>query len=309
MDYIDYYKILGVNKSATADEIKKAYRKLARQHHPDLNPDNPEAAKLFQQINEANQVLGDPEKRKKYDQYGKDWSRAEQFEQARRQRQTSGTHRAGSPFEGGGNPFESSGGYYSHGGDEGDFSDFFSSMFGSRGARGRQAQFRGQDYRASVQVNLSEAYTTHKQVLAVNGKNIRITVPAGIENGQEIKISGHGAPGVNGGPDGDLYITFEIKNDTAFTRRGSDLYANVQLDLYKAILGGEETIDALSGKVKMKVAPETQNGTKVRLKGKGFPVYKKEGASGDLYITYQVQIPTHLTAKEKELLEQLSKER
>jgi curved DNA-binding protein len=284
MDYIDYYKILGVNKNATADEIKKAYRKLARQHHPDLNPNNPAAGKLFQQINEANEVLSDPEKRKKYDQYGKDWKHAEQFEEARRQQQSSGSYAGGNPFGGGSNAF-GGGEYYSYGGEDGDYSDFFASMFGNRGGGGRQAKFKGQDYRASLQVNLSEAYKTHQQTFTVNGKNIRITVPAGIENGQEIKITSYGAPGVNGGPNGDLYITFEIKNDTNFTRKGNDLYKNVPLNFYKAILGGEETIDTLSGKVKLKVAPETQNDTKVRLKNKGFPVYKKEDVFGDLYIT------------------------
>lgn len=307
MEYIDYYKILGLTKSATADDIKKAYRKMARQHHPDLNPNNPEAVKLFQQINEANEVLSDPEKKKKYDQYGKDWKNAEQFEQQRKQQQSSGNYSGGNPFGEGGNPFGGEGGsYYSQGGDDGDFSDFFSSMFGNRGG-GRQAKFKGQDFRASVQVNLSEAYKTHQQTFTVNGKNIRITVAAGIENGQEIKISGHGAPGANGGPNGDLYITFEIKNDTAFTRKGNDLYKTVPLSLYKAVLGGEEIIDTLSGKVKLTINPETQNGTKIRLKGKGFPVYKKEGEFGDLYITYQVQIPTKLSGKEKELFEQLSK--
>lgn len=305
MDYIDYYKILGVNKNATADEIKKAYRKLARKHHPDLNPNNAEAGKLFQQINEANEVLGDPESRKKYDQYGKDWKHAEQFEQAKRQQRSSGSSQQGNPFGGSDNPF-GGGEYFS--GDDGDYSDFFSSMFGNRGG-GRQVKFKGQDFRATVQLNLTDAYKTQKQTFTVNGKNIRITVPAGIENGQEIKLAGHGAPGANGGPNGDLYITFEIKNDTAFTRKGNDLYANVPLDLYKSLLGGEEIIDTLAGKVKMTVAPETQNGTKVRLKGKGFPVYKKEGEFGDLYVTYQIQIPTGLTAKEKELVEQLSKER
>lgn len=305
MDYIDYYKVLGVDKSASAEEIKKAYRKLARKHHPDLNPNNPEAGKLFQQINEANEVLSDPENRKKYDQYGKDWKHAEQFEQAKKQR-ASGAQSQGNPFGGGGNPF--GGGEYTSYGDDGDYSDFFSSMFGGRGG-GRQAKFKGQDFRASVQLTLTEAYKTHQQTFTVNGKNIRITVPAGIENGQEIKLAGHGAPGANGGPNGDLYISFEIKNNTVFTRKGNDLYATVSLDLYKSLLGGEEIIDTLGGKVKLTVAPETQNGTKVRLKGKGFPVYKKEGEFGDLYVTYQIQIPTGLSAKEKELFEQLSKER
>lgn len=298
MDYIDYYKILGVDKNASVEDIKKAYRKLARQHHPDLNPDNAEAGKLFQQINEANEVLSDPEKRKKYDQYGKDWKHAEQFEEARRQQQAAGS-----------TPYGNEGSYYNYTGeDEENFSQFFSSMFGNNGNR-RQAKFKGGDYRTSFTLNLSAAYQTHQQTFTVNGKNIRITIPAGIENGQEIKIAGYGAAGVNGGPNGDLYITFEIKNDTLFTRKNNDLHLMYPLQLYTAILGGEVTIETLSGKVKLNVAPETQNGFKIRLKGKGFPIYKHEGQFGDLYITYQIQIPTHLTEKEKALFEQLSKER
>ncbi|SDC08062.1 DnaJ C-terminal domain-containing protein [Niabella drilacis] len=300
MDYIDYYKILGISKDASADDIKKAYRKLARKHHPDLNPDDNEAVKLFQQINEAHEVLSDPEKRKKYDQYGADWKHADQFEQARRQ-QSAGSQ--GQPFGGG----ES----YSYGpGEEGDFSDFFSSLFGNSGGRsGRSgARFKGQDYRAAVQLKLSDAYQTHQQTFTVNGKNIRITVPAGIEDGQEIRIAGHGAPGANGGPNGDLYITFTIQNDTSFIRKGNDLYTHVALDLYKAVLGGEVMIDTMAGKVKLTVGPETQNETTVRLKGKGFPVYKKEESFGDLYITYRVQLPKHLSETEKELFKELAKE-
>ncbi len=304
MDYIDYYKILGISKSATADDIKKAYRKLARQYHPDLNPNDKDAQKRFQQINEANEVLSDPEKRKKYDQYGKDWQHAEQFEEARRQQQASGGYAGGSNPFGSENPF---GNTYGDN-DEGDYSDFFSSIFGNRGGS-RQVKFRGQDIRASYALNLSQTYTTHKQSFTVNGKSIRITVPAGIENGQEIKISGYGSPGANGGPAGDLYITFDIKNDTEFARKGNDLYKTVPLDLYTAVLGGDKIIDTLNGKVKLKIAPETQNGTKIRLKGKGFPVYKKEGHFGDLYITWEIHIPTKLNAKEKELFEQLSNER
>ncbi len=296
MDYIDYYKILGVDKNAGSDDIKKAYRKLARQHHPDLNPDNAEAGKIFQELNEANEVLSDPEKRKKYDQYGKDWKHADQFEEARKQQQAAGK-----------NSYGGGGSYYS-GQDDENFSEFFSSLFGNTGNR-RQAKFKGGDYRTSFTLNLSAAYQTHQQTFTVNGKNIRITIPAGIENGQEIKIAGYGAAGVNGGPNGDLYIVFEIKNDTPFTRKKNDLYLTFPLDLYTAVLGGEVTIDTLSGKIKLNVAPETQNGSKIRLKGKGFPVYKTGDAFGDLYVTYQVQIPTHLTEKEKALFEQLSKER
>ena len=302
MDYIDYYKTLGIDKNASSDDIKKAYRKLARKHHPDLNPNDQEAVKKFQQINEAHEVLSDPDKRKKYDQYGADWKQADQFEEARRQQQQYSSR--------GGNPF-GEGAHYSYSGDDADFSDFFNSMFGGAGG-GRQyreqAKFKGQDYRATLQLNLTEAYKTHQQTFTVNGKNIRITVPAGIENGQEIKIKGYGGEGVNGGPKGDLYITFNIHNNTQFTRSGNDLNLAVGLDLYKAILGGEETIETLGGKVKLKIAPETQSGTKVRLKGKGFPVYKKEEAFGDLYITYNILLPKNLTAKEKELFEELAKE-
>lgn len=152
---------------------------------------------------------------------------------------------------------------------------------------------------------MREAAETHKQVLNVNGKNIRITVPAGIANGQTIKLRGHGAPGVNGGPAGDLYITFVIPDDPVFKRLGNDLYINAPLSLYTAVLGGEETVDTLNGKVKLKVKPETQNGTKVRLKGKGFPVYKEEGKFGDLIVTYNVTIPSNLTEHQKELFRQL----
>ncbi|MCH5597692.1 DnaJ C-terminal domain-containing protein [Niabella ginsengisoli] len=296
MDYIDYYKVLGIDKNATGDDIKKAYRKLARKHHPDLNPNDQEAVKKFQQINEAHEVLSDSEKRKKYDQYGAEWKHADQFEQGRQQRQQQGGRQR--PF-GGEEHFA-----YSN---EGDFSDFFSQMFGS-GRSQANVKYKGQDYRAEVKLNLTDAYKTHPQTFTVNGKNIRITVQAGIENGQEIKIKSYGGPGINGGPTGDLFITFTIVNNTAFTRRGNDLYIDVPINLYKAMLGGDETIETLDGKVKLTVKPETQNGTKVRLKGKGFPVYKNEGSFGDLYITWQVELPKNLSEKEKELFQQLADE-
>jgi len=168
-------------------------------------------------------------------------------------------------------------------------------------------KFRGEDYTAELRLTLNDAYTTHRRTLTVNGKQIRITIPAGIENGQTIRIAGHGGPGINGGPDGDLYITFLIERHSKFRRLGNDLYMSVEIDLYKAVLGGEITIDTLSGRVKLKVKPETQNGTKVKLRNKGFPVYKKEGQFGDLYITYFVRIPTGLTEKQKSLFTELSK--
>jgi curved DNA-binding protein len=290
MEFIDYYKILGVDKKASAEEIKKIYRKLARKLHPDLNPNDKEAHQKFQQVNEANEVLSDPDKRKKYDQYGKDWQHADQFDQ-QRQSQREAYNTGGQNFSGD---------------TDGDFSSFFESLFGG-GGRTRQTKFRGQDYNAELKLSLIDAMTTHQQTLTVNGKNIRITIPAGAENGQVIKLKGYGAPGVNGGPAGDLYITFSITPHPHFKRSGNDLYTTAVIDLYTAVLGGETTIDTLQGKVKLKVNPGTQHGTKVRLKGKGFPVYKKEGEAGDLYVTYEVKIPTELTEEQKKLFAELSK--
>ena len=293
MNFIDYYKVLGVNKKATAAAIKKAYRKLARKYHPDVNPNNPEAEKKFKQINEANEVLSDPEKRKKYDQYGKDWEHAEAFEKEKQQR--------GSAYTG----------YtYSGGASTNDFSDFFEAMFGSGSFRtrgSRNVRFKGEDFTAELQLYLSDVYTTHKQTLTVFDKKIRITIPAGVENGQTIKIKGHGGQGVQGGPPGDLYITFKIVNNTQFKREGPDLFKTVNIPLTKAVLGGELTLQTMSGKVKLKVAPFTQNQTKVKLRGKGFPVYKKEGQFGDLYITYSINIPNKLNEHQRQLFEELAK--
>jgi curved DNA-binding protein len=178
-------------------------------------------------------------------------------------------------------------------------------MFGGGGSRSK-AKYRGQDYNSQLQLSLRDAYTTHQQTMTVNEKTVRITIPAGVENGQSIKLKGYGAPGVNGGPNGDLYLTFAIANDPRFKRKGNDLYLNEDLELYTAVLGGDITIETMSGKIKLKVQPETQNGTKTRLKGKGFPLYKKEGEFGDLYITYSIKIPTNLTEKQKALFTELA---
>lgn len=299
MAFIDYYKVLEVDKKATESDIKKAYRKLARKYHPDLNPNDKEAERKFKEINEANEVLSHAENRKKYDEYGENWQHAEEFEKAKqqqRQYQRSGQQDGYTNF----------GGY----GGGGDYSDFFESMFGGQYARGggrRSAQFKGQDFNAELHLDLKDVFTTHKRTLTVNGKNIRLTIPAGVENGQVIKIAGHGGEGAGGGPKGDLYITFAIENHTNFKRDKDNLYTTADLNLYTAILGGETTVSTFDGKVKLKVVPGTQNGTKVKLKGKGFPVYKKEGEFGDLYITYQIQIPKNLTEKEKELFTELAK--
>jgi curved DNA-binding protein len=290
MAYINYYSVLGVDKKATETEIKKAYRKLARKYHPDLNPNDKEAEKKFKELNEANEVLSHTENRKKYDAHGENWQQAEQYENAQKQQRT----------------YQQSTNQQFNGDD--DYSDFFESMFaGSRSRGQRSAQFKGQDFNAELHLDLKEVYETHKRTLTINGKNIRLTIPAGVENGQIIKIAGHGGTGIDGGPKGDLYITFSIENHTIFKRDGNNLYATVDLDLYTAILGGEITVDTFDGKVKLNVAAGTQNATKIKLKGKGFPIYKKENQFGDLYISYQIKIPNVLTEAEKDLFTQLSK--
>lgn len=285
MEFVDYYRTLAIAKSATESEIKTAYRKLARKYHPDLNPNNKEMELKFKEINEANEVLSNPIKRKKYDEYGKDWKHADEIKKNQQNQRS--------------NPSNQS--------NYDNYSDFFESMYGGNKSHSRQTKFRGQDINATLQIKLSDAYTTQKQTLTVNGKNIRITIPAGIENEQVIKINGHGSTGANGGPNGDLYIGFNIINDTNFKREGNNLFTNIDLNLYTAMLGGEVLMNTFNGQVKLKVAPETQPGTQVKLKGKGFPIYKKENAFGDLLVTYQIKLPTSLSEKETTLFTELQK--
>jgi len=241
MAFIDYYNLLGIDKTASSDAIKKAYRKLARKYHPDVNPNDEEAHKKFQQINEANEVLSDPEKRKKYDSYGENWQHADQFEN---QRQSNSHGSSYADFEGSFNG--------------GDFSDFFSSMFGNQGRSRQQAQYKGQDYTAELVLSLQDILKTHKQTITVNGKNLRITVPAGITDGQVIKLKGHGGPGASKDAAGDLFITFKIAEDAVYKRLNNDLFKTVDLDLFTAVLGGEIVVDTLDGKVKLKILEGTQ---------------------------------------------------
>ena len=296
MAFVDYYKIMGVPKTATKKEIKTAFRKLARKYHPDLNQGSEDAEKKFKEINEANQVLSDTEKRKKYDKYGENWERGEEYEKAQAQQQSQQRSRP-----------QSSGQNFS----DQEYSDFFESMFGGASQGGfssrRNTKFKGQDFNAELHLDLKDAYTSQKQVLNVNGAKIRLTIPAGVENGQVLKIKGKGGPGVNGGPNGDLYIKFVIDNHSKFKRVGNNLYSTVDLDLYTAILGGSITVDTFDGKVKLKVKPETENETKVKLSGKGFPVYKKDGQFGDLIITFNIKIPHKLTEVEIKLFKELQK--
>lgn len=280
MAYMDYYRILGVERTATQEDIKRAYRKQARRFHPDLHPDDPKAQQRFQELNEANEVLGDPEKRKKYDEYGEHWKHADELEEQQRSDRTAHMFTGGSGF-----------------------SDFFEELFGGRA---RQAYaFRGQDLQAELQLTLREAATTHKRIIQTSSRKLRITIPAGIADGQRIRLPGKGGEGLNGGKPGDLYITFHLLPDPLFTRQGDDLYATLSIDLYTALLGGEATMETLDGKIRVSIRPGTQNGTRIRIKGKGFPVYKKAGETGDLIVTCNVLLPEHLTERQKALLREM----
>ena len=292
MAFIDYYKILEIDKSATVDDIKKAYRKMARKYHPDLNPNDAVAVAKFKEINEANEVLSNPENRKKYDKYGKDWKHADELDKQKEQQQYNRSQQSNY-----GNASEN------------DYSDFFESMFGGGASRGNRSQVKckGQDLNAELKLNIRDVYTTHKHTIIINGKNVRFTIPAGLKNEQVLRIIGHGGEGMNGGPNGDLLIKFIIENNTKFKLDNDNLHVTIDLDLYKAMLGGTVNVDTFDGNVTLKVKPETQNGTKVKLKGKGFPVYKKEGTFGDLLITYNIILPTNLTEKERALFTELSK--
>lgn len=303
MQYKDYYKILGVDKKATDADIKKAYRKLARKYHPDVNPDNPEAEKKFKDLNEANEVLSDSKKRKKYDTYGMDWAKVtdeqhQQWNQAGGYRQPRGQQQY-SQTEG----FDMGG----------DFSDFFQSMFGggfSGGggfSQGRSRSMKGQDFSAEMHLPLRTAYHDSKHTLTVNDKNMRITIPAGIKDGQVIKLKGKGGQAANGGQPGDLLITVLVDADPVFQRKGDDLSINQDIDLYTALLGGDALVQTLSGNLKIKIKAGTQNGTTLRLKGKGFPVYRKKDHFGDLFVKINVKLPTNLSEKEIELVKELSK--
>ena len=306
MEYKDYYKVLGLDKNATPEQIKKAYRKLARQHHPDVNPNDKSAEQKFKEINEANEVLSDPDKRKKYDQFGADWQRYQQ-------QPGGGAGRGGQP--GGGfdwSQYTQGGGGGGFGGSspfgEGeDFSDFFGSLFGNMGGGGRSSRpGAGPDYQAELELSLEEAYQGGPRTITVNGKNLRLTIAPGVADGQTIRLRDQGGPGRNGGPNGALLITFRIRPDARYARTGDDLTQDVPVSIYKALLGGEQTVETLSGPVKIKLKPETANGTRLRLRGKGFPVYKKDGQFGDLYLRLNLTLPQNLTDQEKELIQQLA---
>lgn len=296
-NFIDYYKVLGVDKTADAKTIKKAFRKLARKFHPDVNPGDAEAERQFKELSEANAVLSDPEKRKKYDKYGKDWEHAEAFEKA-------GQQAGNKPFgERGGSPF-GRGSYTYTTGNDGDFSDFFSQMFGgSTGGRQRRS-FKGQDVNATLTLALADILEDNKQLLSVGGKQLRVTIPAGVQDGQTLRLSGQGLPGPGGGPAGDLYITFSVTTPAAYERKDADLYKVQEVDLPTMVLGGKIAVETLTGMVNVPIPKLSPNGKRIRLKGKGLPKYKSAG-KGDLYLDLRPLLPSSLTDEERKLFEQL----
>ncbi|WP_151087166.1 DnaJ C-terminal domain-containing protein [Hymenobacter baengnokdamensis] len=304
MDYKDYYKVLGVDKTATTEQIKKAYRKLARQYHPDVNPNDATAEQKFKEANEANEVLSDPEKRQKYDQLGAAYQRYQQAGGGRGQG-TGGFDWNQYAAGGGAGGFAGS----QFGGEGEDFSDFFSSLFGGMGGAGGRSSRpgAGSDYQAELELTLAEAYAGGPRTITVNGRNLRLTIQPGVADGQTIRLRDQGAPGRNGGPNGSLLITFRIAPDAHYARTGDDLTQDVPVPLYRALLGGEQTVETLGGPVKIKLKPETANGSRLRLRGKGFPVYREAGKFGDLYLRLNVQLPTNLTDEERALIQQLAK--
>ena len=307
MAFIDYYKVLGLDRSATQADIRKAYRKLAKQYHPDINKNDPKAQERFQEINEANEVLSDPEKRKRYDEYGEHWAHAEEYEAQRRQyEQQYGNTSAGFGGQGfGGFDFGGFGDFSRSEGNTGGFSDFFEQLFGSTHTRRTRQSMHGQDYEAELHLTLRDAAETHKQILTIGGKSVRVTIPAGVADRQRLKLRGHGGEAPQGGTRGDLYITFRIAPDSTFTREGNDLHTHITIPLTTAVLGGEATVATLTGEVRIKVNAATQPGTKMRIKGKGFPLFKKESLYGNLIVTINLSVPSTLSTRQRALFEEL----
>jgi curved DNA-binding protein len=303
MDYQDYYEVLGVSRSADEQELKKAYRKLAQKYHPDRNPDDATAEEKFKQINEAYEVLKDPEKRQKYDQFGREWQRYQQ----------AGNAAGGFDWsQWGGNPnVRFSGNMEDMFGSRGEsgFSSFFEYLFGGgmggfQGAQSqRTMQQRGQDAETSVVISLYEAYHGGTRQLNKGGQLKEFKIPAGVKTGSKIRLSGEGHPGYGGA--GDLYIVVEVADDPTFERQGDNLYTTVDVPLYTAILGGKVGVQTMDGNVQLTIPAETQNGSKIRLRSKGMPQLKNPKEHGDLFVMVNVVLPQHLSDDEKELFVQL----
>ena len=307
MDYKDYYKILGVSKNASQDEIKKAYRKLAVKYHPDKTKGDKKAEDRFKEIGEAYEVLKDPEKRKKYDQLGANWK---QYENA-------GYSGGGFDFSQFAGQSPGGGSFYFEGdmndifgGSGGGFSDFFKAFFGGGGRTrsdfsGRKSPHKGHDLQAEMEISLYEAYHGTSRILNVEGKKLRVNIKPGSYDGLELRIKGKGAPGSGGGPNGDIYIKIRVKPDDHYKIDGNNLILKTDVDLYTAVLGGKKEINTLAGRLNVPVPKGSQNGSKLRLKGKGMPVYNTPGQFGDLYVQMNIVIPKNLSKEELNLFKKL----
>jgi curved DNA-binding protein len=302
MEYKDYYKILGVDKNASQQEIKKVYRRLARQYHPDVNPGVKSAEARFKEINEAHEVLGDPEKRKKYDELGSSW------QQWQRQGGDPRGFDWGQWYAGGQPGARSAHVEY---GDLEDLlgSDFFRAIFGGMGGAGygRQPRSRrGQDFEHPVEITLEEAHSGSKRLLQMDDRRIEVTIPPGVDTGSRVRISGEGGAALGRGSKGDLYLRIAVLPHGAFERKGDDLHCQVPIDLYTAVLGGEVTIPTLKGQVALRIPPETQGGKRFRLKGLGMPNIRNPKVKGDLYAEVAIVLPRGLNKHEKDLFAQLA---
>lgn len=296
MDYKDYYKVLGVAKNATDDEIKKAYRKLAVKYHPDKNQGDKEAEAKFKEVAEAYEVLKDPDKRKKYDEMGANWKYYQQY----------GASGGGaSQYGSGGSGFRFEGDLNDLFGDAGGFSDFFKSFFGGGGQRSTSHAMKGQDYRAEANITLEEAYHGTSRLIELNGQKLRIRIKPGIQSGQLLRIKGKGAPGFQGGPAGDLLINVQIDRHPLYKREENDLYKDVKVDLYTAVLGGKIDVETLKGKVKVNIPQGTGSGKLLRIKERGMPFYDEPSKFGHLYINIEVEMPQNLSTEETALFKKL----
>lgn len=301
MDFKDYYRVLGLTKTATAEEIKKAYRKLAVKYHPDKNHGDKAAEEKFKEINEANEVLGDAEKRKKYDELGENWK---YYQQTGGQ----GQHKEDfdwSKWENGNSRQQYSSNERFQ---ENDFSDFFENIFGSqfKGNTRQANSIKGQDYTAEMEILLEEAYTGTTRQVDLNGEKLQLKIKRGVKDGQVLRIKEKGGKGINGGKNGDVLITVHIPENKIYKRKDDDLYCDTPVDIYTLILGGETVIKTFRSTIKISITKETENGKVVRLKGMGMPKYDTENMFGDLYIKLNVQLPKNLSSKEMELFKELS---
>ncbi len=304
MDYKDYYEILGVDKNANAEEIKKIYRKQARKYHPDVNPGDKVAEERFKEINEAYQVLTDPDARAKYDRLGTSWGA---FQTSGAQgdfdwnQWVSGFGQSGAQVDL--NDILSGLGSNT----SGNFSDFFEAIFGNMGV-GQKSSMpqKGQDYNQKVEITLEEAFSGTTRILRVGGRRLEIKIPRGAKSGTKVRVRGEGAEGVSGGPKGDLYLEVAVTPHDLFERVDDDLYLELPVNLYSAVLGGEAIVPILKGKIKLKIPPETQSGRNFRLKGQGMPKLKNPDERGDLYAKVMVTLPENLSDLEIELFEELA---